>query len=377
MKRTSILPLLLALSCASIAASAAPPALLKMTDDQMRKSGIELVQVTSLSGKGGAGDGFRLSGTAVFPAKALQVVSAPAAGVVEAVLAEPMERVAAGAALVHLHSPQLLEWQRSYVQASVQAGLARNKFTRDEALFKEGIVSESRVQESRSAMITSRAAEQEQRQALKIAGMGDKSIDALARTQSLSPVLNVAAPFAGMVIERMVGPGQRVESGAPLAKIARSGMLWVELQASRQQAAQIETGDAVTIAGCDKPGRITASGMQLEGATQTVVVRAELPSAASCLRPNQYVEAVVKTQRVPEGMLQVPAGAVVRLEGKDHVFVREAGGFRPVLITLGANGSDTAMVGGALKPGAEVAARGVATLKGMWLGLGGGASEGK
>jgi multidrug efflux pump subunit AcrA (membrane-fusion protein) len=154
-------------------------------------------------------------------------------------------------------------------------------------------------------------------------------------------------------------------------------MLWVELQASRQQAAQIETGDVVTIAGCDKPGRITASGMQLEGTTQTVVVRAELPSAASCLRPNQFVEAIVKPQRVPEGMLQVPAGAVVRLDGKDHVFVREIGGFRPVPITLGANGSDTAMVGGALKPGAEVAARGVATLKGMWLGLGDGASEGK
>ena len=377
MKHTSYLPLLIALTGACTAAAAATPGLLNMSDDQMNKSGIALARVASLSDKGGAGDGFRLSGTAVFPAKATQVVSAPAAGVVEAVFAEPMDKAAAGATLVRLRSPQLLEWQRGYVQASVQAQLASNKFKRDEALFQEGIVPEGRLQESRSALISSRAAEQEQRQALKIAGMGDKAIDALARTQSMSPVLNVAAPFAGTVIERMASPGQRVEAGTPLAKLARSGMLWVELQAAHPQAAQIDVGDVVTVAGCDKPGRIAAAGMQLDSATQTVVMRAEVPSADTCLRPNQYVEAVVKPRRAPAGMLEVPASALVRLNGKDHVFVRESGGFRAVAVNVSANGSESAMVQGPLKPGAEVAARGVATLKGMWLGLGDSAGEGK
>lgn len=374
MMRTPRIALLLALSGVSSAALSAGTGLLKMTDDQMRKSGITLARVTTPSATDGAGDGLRLSGTAVFPAKATQVISAPSAGVVEAVLAEPMDKVAAGAPLMRLHSPQLLEWQRSYVQASVQVQLANSKLKRDENLFKEGIISESRLQETRSAQISSRVAEQEQRQALKIAGMGDKAIDALARTQSISPVLNIAVPSAGTVVERMAAPGQRVEAGTPLAKVARSGMLRVELQAARQQAAMIDVGDIVTVAGCDKPGRITAAGAQLESATQTMVMRAELPSAESCLRPNQYVEAVVKPRRVPAGMLAVPGAALVRFEGKDYVFVHEGGGFRPVAVTVGANGSESAMVQGDLKPGAEVAARGASTLKGMWLGLG---SEGK
>lgn len=356
-------------------ATAATSDLLKLSDEQIRKSGIALARVGSTPAQAGASDGFRLSGTAVFPAKAIQIVSAPAAGVVQAVLADPMSKVAAGAPIARLHSPQLLEWQRGYVQSSVQAQLAGSKLKRDEALFKEGIIPESRLQETRSAMIQSSVTEQELRQALKLAGMGDKAIGALAKSQSISPILTVTAPTAGTVIEQMAAPGQRVEAGAPLARIGQSGKLWVDLQAARAQAAAIGIGDAVNVVGCTSAGRVTAIGMQLDSATQTVAVRAELPGAESCLRPNQFVEAIVKPTRLAPGALQIPAAALVRLEGKDHVFVREGGGFRPVAVTVASRGSDTAVVQGPLQSGAELAVRGVATLKGMWLGLGSGEGQ--
>lgn len=356
-------------------AIAATSGLLKLSDEQMRKSGIVLERVGGASSQAGAGDGFRLSGTAVFPAKAIRIVSAPAAGVVQAVLADPMSKVAAGAPIARLYSPQLLEWQRGYVQSSVQAQLAGSKLKRDEALFKEGIIPESRLQETRSAMIQSRAAEQELRQTLKLAGMGDKAIGALAQSQSISPVLTVTAPAPGTVIEQMAAPGQRVEAGAPLARIGQSGQLWIDLQAARAQAAAIGVGDAVNVVGCTQAGRVTAVGMQLDSATQTVTVRTELPAAESCLRPNQFVEALVKPTRLPPGALQIPAAALVRLDGKDHVFVREGGGLRPVAVTVASRGSDSAMVQGPLQPGAEVAVRGMATLKGMWLGMGAGEGQ--
>ncbi|HJV87446.1 MAG TPA: efflux RND transporter periplasmic adaptor subunit [Noviherbaspirillum sp.] len=365
------MPLLFGIALAS--ASAASPNLLKLSDDQMRKSGIALERIASSST---AGDGLRLSGNAVFPAKAVQVISASAAGVVQAVLTEPLDKVAAGAPLVRIHSPQLMEWQRSYVQASVQAQLARTKYQRDEALFKEGIIAESRLQEARSALVQSSVAEQEQRQALKIAGMGDKDIRKLAGSQAISPILTVAAPSAGTIIEQMAAPGQRVEAGAPLAKIAQSNRLWLELQAARAQAAQIAVGDAVSVEGCPKPGRISAVGMQVDSATQNIILRAELPSAESCLRPNQFVEAIVKPGRAQAGTMEVPSAALVRFEGKDYVFVRTSGGFRPAEVTVASRGAERAAVQGALKAGDEIAVRGVSTLKGMWLGLGG-SGEGK
>lgn len=364
-----ILPFLLLWISAAAWAQTGQSEVIALNADQARKSGIATARVAPPD----AGAGLTLPGNAVFPVKAMHVVSAPAAGVVEAVRVDPMDKVAAGAPMVRLRSPQLIEWQREYVQASVQARLAAEKYRRDEALFKEGIIAESRLQESRGAQITASAALQERRQALRIAGMSEQAIKALGNT--VSPTLAVAAPRAGIVVELMAAPGQHVEAGAPLAKIAQQDKLWLELYATPEQGSQIGVGDAVQVAGCAQPGRVVAVGAQLVSATQTMQVRAELPLAASCLRPNQHVEAIVRTRQPSSDGVRVPATALVRNAGKDYVFVQEGGGFKPVAVTVDQRSGDGAIVRGALRPDAVVAVQGVSTLKGMWQGFG--AEEGK
>ncbi|HJV53007.1 MAG TPA: efflux RND transporter periplasmic adaptor subunit [Noviherbaspirillum sp.] len=364
-----ILPFLLLLAGATSWAQTRQSDVIALNADQARKSGIATARVAAPD----TGGGLTLAGSAVFPAKALHVVSAPAAGMVEAVRVDPMDKVAAGAPVVQLRSPQLMEWQRDYVQTSVQARLAGEKFRRDEALFKEGIIAESRLQESRGAQITASAALQERRQALRIAGMSEQAIKALG--SSVSPTLAVAAPQAGIVVELMASPGQRVEAGTPLAKIAQQDKLWLELYATPEQIARISVGDAVQVAGCAQAGKVAAIGAQLASATQTMLVRAELPSAASCLRPNQHVEATVQTRHAGGDGLRVPAAALVRNGGKDYVFVQEGGGFKPVAVTVDQRSGDGAIVRGALRADAAVAVQGVSTLKGMWQGFG--AEEGK
>ncbi|MGE5621745.1 MAG: efflux transporter periplasmic adaptor subunit, partial [Bacillota bacterium] len=131
------LSLLLLCAGAASVAQTRQPDLIAISADQARKSGIATARVAAAA-SAAEGAGLALPGNAVFPAKAMQVVSAPAAGVVEAIRVDPMDKVAAGGAIVLLRSPQLLEWQRDYVQASVQARLAADKARRDEALFKEG-----------------------------------------------------------------------------------------------------------------------------------------------------------------------------------------------------------------------------------------------
>lgn len=360
------------LLCASSAALAGQTDLIAISADQARKSGIATARIAA-AGMDGAS--LALPGNAVFPAKAMQVVSAPAAGVVEAIRVDPMDKVAAGGAIVQLRSPQLLEWQRDYVQAAVQARLAADKARRDEALFKEGIIAESRLQESRATLVTTNAALRERHQALKIAGMPEQAIAALGNAQAISPVLMVAAPRAGIVVEQFASLGQRVEAGTPLAKIAQQDKLWIELQATSEQGRQVTIGDAVQVAGCSQAGRVVAISAPLQAATQTLVVRAELPAAVSCLRPNQHVEAVVKTRAGTSGALQVPTSALVRNAGKDYVFVQEGSGFTPVAVTVEQRGGDTATVRGPLPPGGSIAVQGVSTLKGMWQGFGTGEAK--
>jgi hypothetical protein len=63
----------------------------------------------------------------------------------------PGLNVAKGQVLVRMSSPQALELQRDRIQADAQATLARQSpQSRDEQLFGEGLIAESRLQASRA-----------------------------------------------------------------------------------------------------------------------------------------------------------------------------------------------------------------------------------
>lgn len=360
--------LFLAVAAAHAAAQSAAP-LVPFSPLQAERAGVALAPVADAA-RAAASGGLRIAGTALLPNDAVEMASAPLAGTVQAVRVSRLQRVARGEVLARLHSPQLLEWQRDFAQSSAQASLAAKKLARDEALFREGIVSESRVQEARSAHAQAAVAARERRQALRLAGLSEAALGQLAAGGALSAVLAVTAPADGVVLELLASPGQRLDAGAPVARIGRTARLVLELQASREQSAAVRVGDRVTVEGCPQPGRIAALGPQVDTASQTVPMRAELPGAQACLRANQYIEATVEARAVPPGTLLVPSRALVRQGGRDYVFVREHGGFRPVPVARESGTGERIAVRGALAPGAEVAVAGLAALKGAWLGMG-------
>lgn len=358
--------LLLCLACVC-ALSHAQTSTLPLSEQQARSAGIAYARVAPASVPA---DGIRLSGTAQFPVKALEVVSTPAAGVVQEVLVNPMETLAANAPLARLYSPQLLEWQRDYVQMSAREKLAAEKLARDEALYREGIIAMSRLQETRSALVEARVAARERAQLLKLAGMDEAGMRALAQGASISPVLSVKTRSAGTVLELPAQPGQRVEAGAPLAKLGHPGALALELQATRSQAEGIAPGDEVTVAGCGKAGKVSAVSPQMEAASQSVLVRAELPGADKCLRPNQYLDATVRAKSAPAGSVTLPSAALARQGERDIVYKREGAGVRAVPVTVILRGPEHSLARGALAAGDEVVVAGQAALKGMALGMG-------
>lgn len=361
----------LALFCLCLAAAAAAAQdapLIKLSPAQSGAAGIAYGRVEEA---GAAGEALRLAGSVVFPVQAMEVVSTPAAGVVQEVAAAPMQAVAAGAVLARLFSPQFLEWQRDYVQLATQERLAADKLARDEALHREGIIALSRLQDARNAQVQARVAAQERAQLLRLAGMSEAGLRALASRQALSATMPVAARQAGIVLELLAMPGQQVEAGAPLAKLARAGELALELQATRTQADRIRPGDKVEVEvdGCARAGKVGAISPQVNAASQAVLVRAEMPQAAQCLRPNQYIDAVVTT-RGERGGLSVPSAALLRMDAGDYLMLREADGVRPVRVTVLSRGAERSVVRTSLRPGSEVAVQGMVALKGMWMGLG-------
>ena len=355
------------LVCLSQAAWSQAPIQIRISAAQIDKAGIRFSEVQSAQS---TNEGLRLAGSAVTPPNRMEVVSTPAAGVVQALLVNSLENVKAGQTIARIHSPELLQWQRDYVQQFTQLDMITKKAERDESLLNDGIISAGRAQETRNLLQQARVAVQERAQMLKLAGLSDTAIARLYSPSGLTPVIDIRSTAGGSVLEWMVTPGQRVEAGAPLAKVARAGELWLELQASRAQGEHIAVGDVVKTKACAQSGKVLAIATQLSTSNQLVMVRASLPGADKCLKPGQYLEATISSKTPPVSGWSLPSTALVRNGSNEFVFVRNADGVQAVPVTVESRAIDQVIVQGALTAKQSIAIQGLASLKGLWLGLG-------
>ncbi|MEY3579947.1 MAG: hypothetical protein RI984_1051 [Pseudomonadota bacterium] len=362
------------LVCVSQAAWSQAPIQIRISAAQIDKAGIRFSEVQSAQS---TNEGLRLAGSAVTPPNRMEVVSTPAAGVVQALLVNSLDTVKAGQTIARIHSPELLQWQREYVQQFTQLDMITKKAERDESLLNDGIISAGRAQETRNLLQQARVAVQERAQMLKLAGLSEAAIARLHSPSGLTPVIDIRSTAGGSVLEWMVTPGQRVEAGAPLAKVARAGELWLELQASRAQGEHIAVGDVVKTKACTQSGKVIAIATQLSTSNQLVMVRASLPGADKCLKPGQYLEATISSKTPPVSGWSLPSTALVRNGSNEFVFVRNADGVQAVPVTVESRAIDQVIVQGALTAKQSIAIQGLASLKGLWLGLGTTGAEAK
>jgi multidrug efflux pump subunit AcrA (membrane-fusion protein) len=134
------------LSSGVLPASALPPDFIAMSAAQGAALGI----ATRAPETGGGAAAAGLPATVGIPNGQQRVISAPLAGVIEGLETAPGLDVVKGQVMVRMASPQALELQRDRIQADAQATLARQSLQRDEQLFREGLIAESRLQASRS-----------------------------------------------------------------------------------------------------------------------------------------------------------------------------------------------------------------------------------
>ena len=102
--------------------------------------------------------------------------------------------------------------------------------------------------------------------------------------------------------------------------------------------------------------------------TQTIHVRAD-PLDASVLQPGQLTRWDVISSDL---LITVPSSAVVKLEGRDVVYLSVPGGFETQDVRVRSTASGTWIVLDGLVSGDRVAVAGTAVLKGMSMGIGGG-----
>ena len=282
-------------------------------------------------------------------------VSAPFAGVLARLDAGLGDTVRAGAPLALLASPALAEARRQLREAELEARGAQAALQRDQALHDEGIIPAARLQVTRMRQQAAEAGWQAQRSALQASGLGSSGDYASGQ---------IVAPRSGSVIDVQAHVGQRVEAGAVLFRVADLRQLQLDITLSGEKAVRLQTGDAVAIPSHDAQGRVLGVSRSLDGAQQA---RARaLVTQAGRLQPGQVLQVQLQLRAQPSAgaaAWQVPARALLTLQGQTWVLVANPQGFRATPVQVLASDDETATVQGALQAQQRVASSGLAALR--------------
>jgi Cu(I)/Ag(I) efflux system membrane fusion protein len=251
------------------------------------------------------------------------------------------ERVARGQTLFTLYSPELYNAEQDFLLATRGASVGATPS------------GPSRVED------LSKAA----RQRLRLLGMSDAQIDAVAKKGAPDESVAFASPASGFVIEKEVVEGASVDAGMRLFRIAALNKVWVEADVYEADLARVRVGQRADVTLDYLPGRSYEARVAyvypyLDPKARTGRVRVELANKEFDLRPGMYANVELSTDL--GNRLQVAAGAVVYTGPRRLVFVDLGEGrFKPQEVRVGAESSGSYEVLDGLHAGDVVATSGV------------------
>ncbi len=208
---------------------------------------------------------------------------------------------------------------------------------------------------------------------LELFGFSGEEVENLASRESdRFGRLEVRAPAAGIVLEQHLAIGQVVDQGQPLFRIADLSRLWTWCHVYEKDLAVVAESDFPLPAKVEVeafPGRVFTGSLdylarETDEHSRTVRARVVTENPRGLLRPNMFVHAAVQVAGPGEGIVVVPASAVVSDGHEDFVFLhwRENTWVKRTVTVASRDGAQAVLKAG-LSPGDKVAVRGAFFLK--------------
>ena len=300
----------------------------------------------------------RVSGRIDFDEQRLARIGATVTGRVTDIDALLGQSVKKGEVLAKLNSSELSSQQLAYLKARAQLELNRRNAERAKALFEADVIGAAELQRRESEYQISKAETRAASDQLQLLGVGTAAIDRLARQGEVNSVTPVVSTLNGVVVERTLAQGQVVQPADSLFVVADLSRLWAVAQVPEQQVSQVKAGQSVSIevpalANEKLVGKLIFVGQTIDPETRTVLVRTELDNRDGRLKPAMLASMLIEAK--PVNRLVVPAGAVVRENDEDHVFVAEGeGAFRLAKVKLGPEHAGVRVVLSGLKGGEKL-----------------------
>jgi cobalt-zinc-cadmium efflux system membrane fusion protein len=338
--------------------------LLSVDPEQRANLGVEVTSVSSVS----KGSGHMAPARVVIPTGKELIITSPRAGTITTLYVSVGDRVDEGQIIAEVQSPEFITLQSNYLDARSAFDLSNTKYERDKTLHEEGIISQSRLQETEAVYRERRAHLEETRFILSMTGLNNREIDEIGNGYTFAKSMPVRSPGKTSILERYASVGEHVEMMGPIFRLADISSLWLEISVPQEIINEIHVGSSISVLAVDIIAKVIAIGATVDSATQTILVRASFDQDELLLRPGQFVTVSLdQIQGHDAGLLTVPGNAVIRREGKSYVFIEAQDGFSIRAVTALGIKDGAAFIKGDLPDNAQVVSKGLVALKALWL----------
>jgi Cu(I)/Ag(I) efflux system membrane fusion protein len=251
--------------------------------------------------------------------------------------------VSKGKPVAEVYSPDLVSTQQEYLLALKSRDQFKNSSIQSIAQGGEGLVASAR-------------------QRLILFGVKEHQIAELEKAGKPNIRLPIYTPLSGIVIEKMVQLGQYVNTGDVLFNIADLSRVWVELDVFENEVPYLRVGQKVEIRSAAEhdiasSGRISFVYPFHDPKTHTVKARVEMANPGMKLKPDMFVNAIIRVPMVTG--IVVPVTAVIDTGKRQVIWVEASPGmFEPRDVLVGERVEDKLQILSGLNPGDKVAVSG-------------------
>jgi cobalt-zinc-cadmium efflux system membrane fusion protein len=306
-------------------------------------------------------------------------VFSPYAGRVTRLLVRPGDSVVKGQPLFVIEAADNVQAQNDFIAAMTAMNKARSALdlaklqdTRAKDLFEGKAVPLKDYQQSQATLIqaqndmrSSQTAMEAARNKLRIFGLTDEDIATFQEKGRINPETTIFAPIGGTVVQRKIGPGQYVNSGAsdPVYVIGDLSTVWMTAFVRETDAANVSVGQEVTFNVLAMPGRplsarINYVATAIDPATRRLLVRATIDNKDGKLKPEMFANVTIFSAS-DHPAVGVPRQALIYEGDQVRIWVaHEDKSIELRHIKPGLTNGDLVEVIGNLKPGEQIVTKG-------------------
>jgi cobalt-zinc-cadmium efflux system membrane fusion protein len=306
-------------------------------------------------------------------------VFSPYAGRVTKLLVRPGDGVTQGQPLFVIEAADTVQGQNDFVAAMTALNKARSALdlaqiqdTRAKDLFEGKAVPLKDYQQSQATLIqaqndlrSSQTALEAARNKLRILGFSDEAISAFQEKRSINPETTIFSPISGTVVQRKVGPGQYVNSGAsdPVFVIGDLSAVWLTAFVRESDASKVSVGQELTFSVLALPGRpqtarIDYVSAAIDPSTRRLLVRATINNKDGLLKPEMFANVTIYSAG-NHPAIGVPKQALIYEGNQVRVWVaHEDKSIELRQIKTGLTNGDLIEVEGNLNPGEQIITKG-------------------